>query len=58
MFLKILFLTLLLIKKKLPFKGSSGMYNAENKNLFNVDDYENIYRAAIGENIGTTVGGK
>ena len=26
--------------------------------VFNVDDYENIYRAAIGENIGTTVGGK
>lgn len=26
--------------------------------VFNVDDYENIYKAAIGENIGTTVGGK
>ena len=26
--------------------------------VFNVDDYGNIYRAAIGENIGTTVGGK
>lgn len=26
--------------------------------VFKIDDYENIYRAAIGEDIGTTVGGK
>lgn len=26
--------------------------------VFNIDDYENIYRVAMGENIGTTVGGK
>ncbi|MCR5175278.1 MAG: UMP kinase [Anaerovibrio sp.] len=26
--------------------------------VFKIDDYENIYRAAVGENIGTTVGGK
>lgn len=25
--------------KKLPFKGSSSLYNKENKNLFRVDDY-------------------
>ena len=25
--------------------------------VFNIEDYENIYRAAIGEVIGTTVGG-
>lgn len=25
--------------KKLPFKGSSKLYNTENKNLFRVDDY-------------------
>ena len=30
------------LKKRLPFKGSSGLYNAENKNLFNVDDYNTI----------------
>ena len=24
--------------------------------VFNIDDYENIYRVAVGENIGTTVG--
>ncbi|MBP3232232.1 MAG: UMP kinase [Anaerovibrio sp.] len=26
--------------------------------VFKIDDYENIYRAAVGEDIGTTVGGK
>jgi uridylate kinase len=26
--------------------------------VFKIDDFENIYRAAIGEDIGTTVGGK
>lgn len=25
--------------KKLPFKGSSSVYNAENKNLFRIDEY-------------------
>lgn len=25
--------------KKLPFKGSSNLYNKENKNLFRIDDY-------------------
>lgn len=30
------------LKKRLPFKGSSSLYNKENKNLFNVDEYTNI----------------
>lgn len=30
------------LKKRLPFKGSASLYNAENKNLFNVDDYNTI----------------
>lgn len=30
------------LKKKLPFKGSSKTYNTENKNLFNVDDYTQV----------------
>lgn len=30
------------LKKKLPFKGSSKLYNVENKNLFNLDDYSQI----------------
>jgi hypothetical protein len=30
------------LKKKLPFKGSSKLYNEGNKNLFNVDDYSQI----------------
>ena len=30
------------LKKRLPFKGSKSLYNEENKNLFNVDDYANI----------------
>ncbi len=28
--------------KRLPFKGSSGLYNTENKNLFQMDSYQNI----------------
>lgn len=33
-------LILNVLKKKLPFKGSSSLYNSnENKNLFNIDDY-------------------
>lgn len=30
------------LKKRLPFKGSNILYNKENKNLFNADDYINI----------------
>ena len=30
------------LKKRLPFKGSNSLYNAENKNMFNVDSYEAI----------------
>lgn len=30
------------LRKRLPFKGSSSIYNAENKNLFNVDEYSQI----------------
>lgn len=28
--------------KKLPFKGSSKLYNTENKNLFRIDDYQQM----------------
>lgn len=28
--------------KRLPFKGSQGLYNRENKNLFDVEDYATI----------------
>lgn len=31
-----------LLKKRLPFKGSSTVYNEANKNLFNIDDYSQI----------------
>lgn len=30
------------LKKRLPFKGSSTLYNEENKNLFNIDDYNSV----------------
>ena len=30
------------LKKKLPFKGSSSIYNTENKNLFQINDYQEI----------------
>jgi hypothetical protein len=30
------------LKKKLPFKGSSSLYNTENKNLFLLEDYTQI----------------
>lgn len=30
------------LKKRLPFKGSNGMYNKENKNLFNIEEYTSI----------------
>ena len=28
--------------KKLPFKGSNGMYNKENKNAFQVEEYTQL----------------
>lgn len=28
--------------KRLPFKGSNSLYNAENKNMFQVDDYTKV----------------
>ncbi len=30
------------LKKRLPFKGSSSVYNEKEKNLFNIDDYLKI----------------
>lgn len=27
------------LKKRLPFKGSNSLYNKDNKNMFEVDDY-------------------
>ena len=49
-----------LLKKKLPFKGSASIYNAEKKNLFNIDTYDKIinYLKAIDEkcpNIKTVI---
>ena len=40
------------LKKRLPFKGSSQLYNTENKNLFNCDCYDVIinYLNAIDKN--------
>lgn len=40
------------LKKKLPFKGSSKLYNVESKNLFNMDDYSmiNSYLEGINKN--------
>lgn len=35
-------LILNVLKKKLPFKGSSTLYNNENKNLFSIDDHVGI----------------
>lgn len=39
------------LKKRLPFKGSQSLYNAENKNLFNLDDYTQViaYLQSISE---------
>lgn len=39
------------LKKRLPFKGSQNLYNTENKNLFNIDDYMTItsYLKAIND---------
>jgi hypothetical protein len=33
---------LYVLRKRLPFKGSNNIYNAENKNLFPIDDYTQI----------------
>lgn len=30
------------LKKRLPFKGSAGLYNSANKNLFTVDEYNQL----------------
>lgn len=30
------------LKKRLPFKGSNSLYNKENKNLFNLDEYTGV----------------
>ena len=30
------------LKKRLPFKGSGSLYNKENKNLFNIDDWQSV----------------
>lgn len=30
------------LKKRLPFKGSATLYNAENKNLFNIEEYTKV----------------
>ena len=40
------------LKKRLPFKGSATTYNAQNKNLFNVDDYNTVitYLKSISDN--------
>ncbi len=38
------------LKKRLPFKGSRAIYNTENKNLFNVDDYSTIVTYLLGIN--------
>lgn len=40
------------LKKRLPFKGSASLYNAENKNLFNIDKYDTIvsYLQSINDN--------
>lgn len=31
-----------ILGKRLPFKGSAAVYNAENKNLFKIDDWQTI----------------
>lgn len=43
-----------ILKKRLPFKGSGSLYNKENKNLFNVDDYASInsFIESINKNAG------
>lgn len=36
------------LRKRLPFKGSNSIYNTENKNLFNVDEYTQIINMLTG----------
>lgn len=40
------------LSKRLPFKGSNKIYNIENKNLFNISDYNKIkaYLTSISNN--------
>ena len=40
------------LKKRLPFKGSASVYNTDNKNLFNLDEYDklNSYLQSIDKN--------
>ena len=40
------------LSKRLPFKGSNKIYNKENKNLFNISDYDTIkaYLTSISNN--------
>ena len=40
------------LKKRLPFKGSASVYNTDNKNLFNLDEYDkiNAYLQSIDKN--------
>lgn len=43
------------LKKRLPFKGSQNLYNSEKKNLFNVDDYQQLitYLQSISDKVST-----
>lgn len=40
------------LKKRLPFKGSNSLYNTENKNLFQIDEYATLiqYLNSIDQN--------
>ena len=40
------------LQKRLPFKGSASVYNTDNKNLFNLDEYDkiNAYLQSIDKN--------
>ena len=42
------------LKKRLPFKGSNSVYNTENKNLFNIDDYSTVINYLEGINTKAT----
>ena len=42
------------LKKRLPFKGSSNVYNKDNKNLFNLDDYDSINKWLTSVDKGAT----
>lgn len=35
------------LKKRLPFKGSSALYNAEMKNLYELNDYKDVIKYLI-----------